>query len=314
MRTFGLPLLILAALTGAVSSAACGGADPASGITAYLRVANGQFEPGALTTDPGAKEPTVDMVQSNNTTVFPGAQGRSITGSVNGAAKAVLIGLAGDTGHWLVPVGSPDLTMVGDFTFSASLSFSPLLPLGERALVFRAVDVAGNVGPSQSLTLSVQSSAPKGTLVIQLVWDTDVDLDLHVRITDPSVPKTGYFDVWNRAPLALPPLPNGATYSDAQVAAAGKLLADSNSQCVIDGQNHEEVVFPGAYPPGPYEVRVDTFSLCAETQAHWHVSAFTNPTGTPVVLAAADGQSTDRDTVSDHGAGSGVLVFTFSPP
>jgi hypothetical protein len=314
MRTRGLPLLLPLALT-AVSAAACGGADPASGITAYLRVANAQFEPGELTTtNVGAQEPTVDMVQSNNTDVFPGAQARAITGSVNGAGKAVLIGLAGDTGHWLVPVGSPDLTMVGDFTFSASLSFSPLLPAGQRALVFRAVDVDGNVGPPESLTLNVLSSATQGALVIQLVWDTDVDLDLHVRIMDAAVPKTGYFDVWNRAPLALPPLPNGATYTDAQVAAAGKLLFDSNSQCVIDGRNHEEVVFPGAYPSGPYEVRVDTFSLCAESEAHWHVSAFTNPSGTPAVLAAADGQSMDRDTVSDHGAGAGVLAFTFAPP
>jgi hypothetical protein len=311
MRARGVSLLLPLVLT----AAACAGADPASGLTAYLRVANAQFEPGELTTtDVNAKEPTVDMVQSNNTDVFPGAQARAITGSVNGAGKAVLIGLAGDTGHWLVPVGSPDLTMVGDFTFSASLSFSPLLPAGPRALVFRAVDVDGAIGPPQSLSLNVLSSATEGALVIQLVWDTDVDLDLHVRIMDASVPKTGYYDVWSRSPLALPPLANGAMYTDAQVTAAGKFLFDSNSQCVIDGRNHEEVVFPGAYPKGPYEVRVDTFSLCAESQAHWHVSAFTNPSGTPVVLDAADGQSMDRDTVSDHGAGSGLLAFTFSPP
>jgi hypothetical protein len=308
-------LSLLAPLLAGACAAGCGGESPQSGLTAYLRVANGQYEPGALTADEGATEPTVDTIKSANTRVFPGAQSRTVSGSVNGAAVAILIGLEGDTAHWLVPVGVPDLEMTGNFTFSASLSYSPDLPTGPRSLLFRAIDADGNLGPVQSLSLKVEIPAPTGALVIQLTWDTEADLDLHVRIADPSVPKTGSFDVWNKAPLALPPKASSdPPYTKAEIVAAGRLQFDSNAQCVIDGQRHEEVVFPGVVPPGPYEVRVDTFSLCAESTARWHVAAFTNAMGTPTLIQEAFGQSTDRDTIATHGADSGVLAFSFSPP
>jgi len=67
-------------------------------------------------------------------------------------------------------------------------------------------------------------------------------------------------------------------------------------------------------PPGPYEVRVDTFSLCGEATARWHVTAFTSPAGVPTLIQEAFGQSTDRDTLASHGAESGVLALSFSPP
>jgi hypothetical protein len=312
--------LTLVALLAGASAAGCGGESPQSGLTAWLRVSNGQYEPGELSTDTGMTEPTVDTITTRNNQVFPGAQGKSITGSVNGASVAVLLGLEGDSAHWLVPVGVPDLDIVGNFTFTASASFSPDVPLGKRALRFRAIDADGNLGPIQSLSLTVGITPPTGSLVVQLDWDTEADLDLHLRIIDPD-PSVKPIDVWNHAPLALPPAPNGTPYTRADIAAAGRLLADSNSQCVIDGQRHEEVVFPMAVPAGTYEVRVDTFSLCAEYTARWHVAAYTNPTGTPTILqntaggpAEAYGQSLDRDTLADHQAASGVLAFSFTEP
>jgi len=298
----------------------CSGQAPQSGLTAWLRVSNGQYEPGELSADPGAMEPTVDTITTRNTAVFPGAQGRSLTGSVNGASAAVLIGLEGDSAHWLVPVGVPDLDIKGNFTFSAAVSYSPDLPLGPRALRFRAIDADGNLGPLQSLSLMVGLTSPMGSLVVQLNWDTEADLDLHLRIISPD-PNAKPIDVWNRAPLALPPAPAGAPYTRADITAAGRLQADSNGQCIIDGARHEEVVFPTAVPPGTYEVRIDTFSLCSEYTARWHVVAFTNPAGTPTLLqdvegqaAEAFGQSLDRDTLASHDATSGVLAFTFTEP
>jgi hypothetical protein len=305
-------LLAVPPLAGALW-AGCGGEPPQSGLTAWLRVSNGQYEPGELTTDPGTTEPTVDTVTTRNNQIFPGAQGRTITGSVNGAATAVLLGFEGDSAHWLVPVGIPDFEIMGNFTFSASVSYSPDLPLGPRELRFRAIDAQGNLGPVQSIKLAVSFTEPLGNLVVQLNWDTEADLDLHLRIigTDPNAKP---IDVWNRAPLALPPAPNGGTYSPTDIKAAGRLQADSNAQCIIDGARHEEVVFPMAVPPGTYEVRVDTFSLCAEYTARWHVTAFTNPAGTPTLINEAFGQSTDRDTLGAHDAASGVLAFSFTEP
>jgi hypothetical protein len=312
MRAVGARLLPLAGLSLGLLGAGCHGVSPASGLSALMRASNAQYEPGELGTGDPAEKPTVDSIKSNNTRVFPGAQGRSVSGSASGTATAVLIGLEGDSAHWLVPVGAPDLDMVGNFTFGSSLSFSPDLPPGPRSLRFRAIDDAGRIGPAQALTLKVDDPLPSGKLVIQLDWDTEADLDLHVRIPNPANPDLPYFDVWAKEPRGLPPPPQGTSYSEGDLDAGGRLLFDSNGQCVIDGEHREFMVFPTVAPPGEYEVRVDTFSLCAETTARWHVAAFSN-LGEVVPLAEASGQSTDRDTAGAHTGGSGVLAFTFTP-
>jgi hypothetical protein len=311
----------VALLTSALAAAAgCGGVSPASGLTALMRASGAQYEPGELSTDTQQMLPTVDTIKSNNTRVFPGAQGRSVSGSVSGTASAVLIGLQGDNAHWLVPVGVPDLEMQGNFTFGSSLSFSPDLPMGDHALVFRGIDADGQQGPAQALTLKVESMVPTGALVIQLTWDTEADLDLHVRVpnatfdaTDPKM--LPYKNVWARGPLALPPKPSSEPpYTPAEIDAAGKLLFDSNAQCIIDGQLHEELVFPKTPPSGSYDVRVDAFSLCGEATARWHVTAIQDSGGANLLLAEAFGQAVDRDTVSSHAADSGTLAFTFEIP
>jgi hypothetical protein len=300
--------LALASLLGLV---ACEGASPQSGLASYLRATNAQYAPGELGDGPAADLPKVDLIKSNNTRVFPGAQGRVVSGSVSGTATAVLIGLEGDRSHWLVPVGAPDLEMPGNFTFGTTLSFSPDLPLGTRALRFRAISADGQLGPAQALALKVESAtAPPGALVIRVDWDAEADLDLHVRIPNAADEKMPYFDVWAKAPRALPN--QSPDYTPAELEAGGRLLFDSNAQCVIDGQRHEELVFPMGVPAGPYEVRVDAFSLCGEATARWHATAFRN-TDPVEVLAEAYGQSGDRDTVGMHTGGSGTLAFTFTP-
>jgi hypothetical protein len=145
-----------------------------------------------------------------------------------------------------------------------------------------------------------------------VAWDTEADLDLHVRIPNPTNDKMPTYDVWAKAPRALPPPPEGTDYTPAELDAGGRLLFDSNAQCVIDGQRYEELVFPMGVPAGPIEVRVDTFSLCGEATARWHAEAFLN-TDPKQVLAEAFGQSGDRDTVGMHTGGSGTLAFTFTP-
>jgi hypothetical protein len=312
----------VAALLGSLLAgvAACGGESPNSGVTALLRVAGGQYEAGALNTDTRAIKPTVDSIKSNNTHVFPGAQGRALTGSVSGTATAVLIGLAGDDAHWLVPDGVADLDTPGNFTFAATLSFSPDLPVGPRELILRAVDADGQVGPAQQFALKVDDRTPKGALVISLRWDTQADLDLHVRVPNPSYDPANkrmlpYKDVWAKAPLALPPPPSSdPPYTQAQLDMAGKLDFDSNSQCVIDGLRQEDLIFPQAPPKGTYEVRVDAFAMCGEATARWDVAAYLgDPAATPP-LKEAYGQLGDLDTLTKHDGSAGTLAFTFTIP
>jgi hypothetical protein len=306
--------LPLVALGLAATLGGCGaGASPASGLSAYLRATatGAQFVPGELGTEPGAMTPTV-QINSSNTHVFPGAQGRTLTGTASGDATAVLIGLQGDSGHWLIPVGGvPDLSsgIEGALAVTASLSYSPELPTGERLLVGRAVALDGTVGPAKTLALKIDSSVPTAALVVSLAWDTPADLDLHVHVTPDDGSKP--FDVWQGAPTALAP----GAHTDAEWAAAGHLVLDSDARCVSDGRRLEQLVFDKAAPPaGTYDVRVDTFSLCGEATARWSVSASTNPAGTPDTFLAAFGQSIDRDTVADHNALSGLYALTFHWP
>jgi hypothetical protein len=144
-----------------------------------------------------------------------------------------------------------------------------------------------------------------GALVISLDWDTEADLDLHVQL--PSDGDAGVNEIWSRKPSGLPFGSAGASVDSGMQ--AGYLDFDSNSMCVIDGRREENVIFPTAAPNGRYIVRVDTFSLCAETTARWRVSVFTNNGADPVLQAS--GQSTDIDTRFPHGQGAGVQALVF---
>jgi hypothetical protein len=279
-------------------------------LSAFLSAAGGQFVPGPLSTGGGAATPTVDAIRSNNTRVFPGATGRTIVGSVSGTATAVLIGLQGDHGHWLLPAGVDDLETPGNFVFQTRLGFSPETPLGDQTLLFRAVDSSGQVGPSHALALMVDPTAPTGTLVVTLEWDADADLDLKLHVPNPDAPNKPY-DVWAKQPLALPPRASSEQPpTDDEIAAAGKLDIDSNAQCVIDGLNKEHVVYPNMPPAGTYEVRVDTVSLCAEATARWHVQVLAGEQ----ILGDAYGQATASDTRGAHGPTSGTLAVSFFIP
>jgi hypothetical protein len=246
--------------------------------------------------------------------VQPGATDRSVSGSAGATSRAVLIGLEHDDAHWILPVGAEDFDFPGSFTFQTRLSFSRSLQPGRYELVLRATDAGGTVGPAQTLALTVASPAPSGALVVTLEWDVDADLDLKLRM--PNTANTGmpgaFDDVWAKAPLALPPQrPGDPSYTADEIASAGKLDLDSNSQCRIDGIRQENVVFPQAPPSGSYEVRVDAFSMCGQVAARWRAVAVL---GDGQVLGEARGRMSDTDTRGAHTASTGLLAFGFQIP
>jgi len=301
----------------AMAIAGCsGGASPDSGIGALLRLANAQYIPGELGTDVTADAPTMAAISVGNIAVFPGATGRTLTGSAY--ATAVLIGLQGDSAHWVTPTGLADATNRGAFTFDTPFSLSPLTPLDPptRALIFRAVDLQGTVGPPMSLNLQIQARALSTTplpLQVTLTWDTEADLDLKLRVPvpNPAPGKKPYLDVWTRSRVALPPLPDGSPpYTASDIAAAGQLDFDSNAQCLIDGRLQENIIFPQALPSGTYEVRVDAASMCGQVAAQWHAYALLNGQ----MVGQAYGQDGDVDTQGSHGPATGTLAFTFTVP
>ncbi|HEY4185685.1 MAG TPA: hypothetical protein VGP07_11485 [Polyangia bacterium] len=303
-RRAALTLPLFAAL-----AASCGGAVPDSGIEASLRLtgAGVQYVPGALLDDPAAVGPAVHGISASGN-IFPGAIGRSISGSVETGSSAVLIGLDGDLGHYIVPVTGLDIDNPPDLQFSAQASLARTTPVGADKIRVRAVGPDGNVGPGTTQGLTVQAAAVTGTLVVSLSWDTEADLDLH--LVTPSLTGDGKpVELWsgNRTTL-LPRSPlEGGSYTDDELAMAGIFDFDSNSQCVIDGLLNENAYWTAPPPPGHYIVRVDAFSMCGQTAAHWTVTVTEGgvPVGTFV------GVATDPDTRFAHGAGTGLDVFEF---
>jgi hypothetical protein len=302
--------LSLGLVAGGLLFAGCSGANPSSGQRALFRIQNAQYIAGPIDTSPRDPSPAVANVSTQNNDLFPGVSNKKISGSVGPNSTAVLVGLQGDVGHWVVPVQDLDQNTIGNYTFSFSASFSPLTPAGDAGnllLVLRATTRDGQVGPPYSQAMQMDQPRIAGALVISLDWDTEADLDLHVQL--PSDGDAGVNEIWSRKPSGLPP----ATASTAPTVDAGMqagyLDFDSNSQCVIDGRRAENVIFPTTAPNGRYVVRVDTFSLCGEATARWRVRVFTNNGADPVLQAV--GQSTDIDTRFPHGQGAGVQALVF---
>jgi hypothetical protein len=277
------------------------------GQQALFRIQGAQYIPGPIDTSDRDPLPKVYITTQNND-LFPGVANKKISGTAGPNSTAVLVGLQGDVGHWVVPVQDPDYNMIGNYTFSFSASFSPLTPAGDAGnllLAFRATTRDGQVGPAKLQPMTMYQPRIAGALVISLDWDAEADLDLHVQL--PSDGDAGVNEIWSRKPSGLPLGTAGASVDDGKQ--AGYLDFDSNSMCVIDGRRVENVIFPTTVPSGRYIVRVDTFSLCAETTARWRVRVFENDGVDPVLQAF--GQSTDIDTRFPHGQGAGVQALVF---
>jgi len=301
----GLGIVALASL------GACSGTSPSSGQGAWMHVEGAQYYAGTIDVSPQADEPAVHSLSTQNGVLYPGVIDKSITGTVGPGSSAVILGLVGDAGYWVIPVSTFDQYTPGDFTFSCKASFSAQTQTadgGGLTLAVRATNLKGEMGPALLQPVVMEAVRPAGDLVISLDWDTQADLDLHVQL--PSA-DAGVNEIWSRKPSGLPIGTIGATFDEGT--AAGYLDRDSNSQCAIDGNRVENVIFPGTAPSGHYVVRVDTFSLCGEATARWRVRVFKQDGSAPVLEAF--GQSTDTDTRFPHGQGAGVqaLVFDYNP-
>jgi len=298
-----------------IASAGCGAsASPESGVTALLRVSNAQFVEGALLPDTSATgSAVISSVAINNTNVYPGEQSFPLSGTVTGAT--VLVGLKNDSGHWIVPATIVDQTTVGGYDFATQLTFSPLMPTGPQTLILRGVAADGTVGPAQLYVLTAGTPAPPtGPLVVTLAWNTEADLDLHVVIpnaADSSVP----IEIWARYPVGVP-VPTLDMPLDPYAAATAPYLDfDSNANCVVDGRRQENVVFQVAPVPGDYTVRVDTPSLCGQSNAQWVATAkLTDADMNVTVINSAQWEATDADTRGSYAAGAGRLAFKFTIP
>lgn len=282
-------LLAPVALLVAVSfgSASCdGGVAANSGVSEPMTVAGAQFIGGSLPGQPpgdggtataeGGPEPPLSVLQLGyeNTSVIPGASGKSFSGLTTPDAVAVGVRLAGQgSGYWVFPVGARDpiVPNASDFSFKASFDIAD--PPGQHALRAVAIGADGSGGTQVDTELCFESRIPDNghacnpslavpAVVFSLQWDVNFDVDLHV-VTPSGVdvnPKTN--------PVMYPIDAGEAPASDP------KIDRDSLRACVPDGWRQEDLVFQDYPATGPYDLYADPFASCGQAAVHFVLTIY----------------------------------------
>jgi hypothetical protein len=285
-----------------LSLEACRGASSDPGTGALMLVEGAQFVPGSMPRG-DAGGPKVVSLETLLARIIPGVLGTGLRGTMEESASGAAIALRGDAGYWVVPAGAPSFETPGLYSIGVTLDFAAGVPPGALTVDVSAVGPNVRFGPRSSVGLMAATTSISSPLVFSLVWDTESDLDLHV--VDP-----GGAEIWARNITSAKMPPVGAPPDPGATAMSGTLDFDSNSMCVIDGRREEKVIYRGTPPTGRYLVRVDTFSLCGQPDAHWTVAAARF--GVP--FARASGTSTDFDTRFSHDRGAGVLALEIDQP
>ncbi len=294
MRALVLALLAVAA--------GCTGANDDAAADALLRLSGAQFYRGKPPA-PGSDGPLVEQLTTAPASIIRRGASDAVTGFVDRTATSIILWLDGDVGYWIVQPGAIDVTERGQLAFTASATYPNNLASGSYTLHAMASDVAGQRGPVVDLTLRTEDITQADTLVVSLGWDTESDLDLHL-VTPSGV------EVWankiNSEPLPMP----GDTSDPNGYKNGGILDYDSNANCVIDGRRLENIYWTVAPPSGHYIVRVDTWSLCAQSWANWRVAVTLDGQS----LGTAFGYSRPTDEQLPHGVGGGVTALEFDIP
>ena len=291
MRTLGVALIPALA----VALSGCGDSESASsGIGEPLRVTNGTFIEAEF---PNTYEngPTVPLVDIRNTEFLAGTANKQVSGVATSTSQSVALSLEGlSRGYWVVPVGSPDLTTAGAFTWNALCDFASSVPAGPQVLNIAALDSAGHFGPIRAQGLNIRSLIPAGHVVATLSWGADVDIDLHI--------------VGPKGKELSPKHPNSSVLDENGMAVAGSGLLDHDSlaSCVPDGRRTENVIWTDPPEAGVYLVRADMFNACGKPSAIFKFNLYVD--GQSVLEKT--GRLLDMDA-DGGGDGSGLFVTEF---
>jgi hypothetical protein len=305
-------LSVRAAVAVVVAFAGCGEtASNELGLGDLLYVDGAQYRPGALPSANGG--PAVLQAFTAHPMIVIGTNREPLSGVLAADARAVVIGIRGARGAWIVPAGPPDVDTPGLPSLHATFGLGAALPVGLFELDVAAVDAQGRVGDAMPIELVATFAAPPdGDLVIALEWESTADLDLHV--VDPAGEEAwqGHPNTWQVPPPGTPGIDPCAW------ASGGILDRDANAGCVRDGAPAEHVVWTTracngmqvapALMTGAYVVRVEASSMCSDASAAWTVTVLS----AGQIIATARGVATQADVdYGTHGPGAGVLALGF---
>ncbi|HTR55960.1 MAG TPA: hypothetical protein VMJ10_35030 [Kofleriaceae bacterium] len=286
----------------------------ASSDTGYgnaIYVDQAQFRPGEFPDATGG--PPILQLYTEHATVLLGENREALTGVLDPAAHAAIVGIVGASGTWIVPAGPPDLSTPTDASLHATFGLADSLGVGPFTLEAAAVDASGHIGDPQTVALvAADQPMPTGALVVSLDWLGAADLDLHV--IDP----TGA-EVWQGDPDSIQFPPGTIGIDPCAWAAGGILDHDANADCARAANPSEDVIWTArtcgstmyqpTIPTGTYTVRVDIRSLCGDASEPWAVTV----TSQGAVIGAAAGISTPYDVnYEPHGRGAGTTALQFS--
>ncbi|MDC0435442.1 hypothetical protein OAM69_07385, partial [bacterium] len=180
-----------------------------------------------------------------NLTLNPvGGESQPIT-IVSGGSLEIQV--SADTGYSTIFVTTDD---GGYFTVQLSeavtvsaliLNFSPSQQEGNEVQIGVQVNNSeGEVSARQDVKL-IPVFVGTGDLQVSMSWDIPTDVDLHLFEPD------GTEIYWDE----------GISSS------GGRLVLDSNANCLIDGVNNESITYDGVVPPsGEYTVGIEYFNNC----------------------------------------------------
>lgn len=234
---FGWMLLLLAA---------CGSSNDQSsgqGLGQYLAAVKsgdgsvaGQLRSGALPTGNG-----VSIQASTSGAVLPG--GSNLV-SVNAPTPLtrVLVGVQGVDGYY-------ELTGLPAGTAQSVLLTLAQSPPSSFSFLFAGGD--GNaIGPSTTVPVAL-TSVGTGDVQVNVSWDVDSDVDLHV----------------------VDPAGEEIYYGNRTSSSGGQLDLDSNAACSLDHKRAENITWPaGKAPSGIYRVLVDYWDACTQGQTRYVVT------------------------------------------
>lgn len=280
--------------------AACDAASPDPGLDAALRVAGAQFRPGPFPHDEGG--PAALALTSAHNEMPIGPIEEPVHAVLDPAARGVALGIAGQSGAWVLPAGPPDVETPDNATIRATIGLGADFPAGPFTLLLAASDADGRFGAfTTTEILAADEPPPDGELVIGLAWSSTADLDLHVIDPLGGEAYSGHPNTWQRPPPGEPVDPTAYL-------TGGILDHDANKDCHRDGLPREYVVWQMPPPDGDYVVRVDTRSMCSDASAAWRVTAYRSG----ALVGSAAGIATPGDVLLPHGDGAGALALELS--
>lgn len=284
-RSVGL-LLALAALV-SLHAGCDEGLTVERGLDQPLRVAGGTFHegalPGTLPTETGAaggeNGPAITALDNASSSLRPGQVGKALSGRASAETFSVGLRFADlGTGYWVVPVGNADPLQQGEVVWETFSELSPTTPPGLHPMRVVAIDGAGNAGPQREASFCVRDvvedngnacdpSVAPPYAVISLRWDSNVDLDLVVRVPSGKL-------VSPKAPTSVVAVDGVIPRESLSDPTVGVLDRDSNASCVIDGVRRETLIFQEKPPSGTYAIFASLPADCGESSVRFSVGAY----------------------------------------